>query len=69
MNLPVTITHAGGTAKIMLNQQKGGYDWRLLRTWEFYKGTSGNLLIETFGTECYVIADAVRFVKKSAVHK
>ena len=53
----------------MLNQQKGGYDWRLLGTWEFYKGTSGNLLIETSGTEGYVIADAVRFVKKSDVHK
>jgi len=65
VNIPVTITHAGGTAKIMLNQQKGGYDLRLLDTWEFYKGTSGNLLIETSGTEGYVIADAVRFVKKA----
>ena len=65
-NIPVTISHDGGTEKITLNQQKDGYVWQLLGTWKFPKGTSGNVLFETTGTEGYVIADAVRFVKKDS---
>ncbi len=63
-NVPVTITHEGGTEKIWLNQQQGGYNWKLIGSWRFSKGTAGNVLFETKGTEGYVIADAVRFVKK-----
>ncbi|MDF1753318.1 MAG: FAD-dependent oxidoreductase [Verrucomicrobiales bacterium] len=64
-NVPVTITHATGTESILLNQQKGGFEWQLIGTWEFSKGSAGSVLFETIDTKGYVIADAVRFVRKS----
>ncbi|MGE9268816.1 MAG: FAD-dependent oxidoreductase, partial [Verrucomicrobiales bacterium] len=61
--IPLTITHADGSEKITLNQQEEGRGWQSLGTWNFEKGRSGSLLIETTGTQGYVIADAVRFQK------
>lgn len=61
-NVPYTITHAGGTTNLAVNQSDNGGEWNLVGTYTFNEGTSGNVLISTTGTTGYVIADAIRFV-------
>ena len=45
------------------NEQTQGGVWVLLGTFTFDASTGGNVTIRTTGTNGYVIADAVRFVK------
>ena len=62
-NVPVEIVHADGTAKVVVNQRdKGG--WVKLFTRRFKAGRGSSLTIRNDGTDGYVIADAVRWVKK-----
>lgn len=66
-NANVTITHAGGTAKLAVNQRldpdgiaaAGG--WKELGTWTFNAGSIAAVRIDNLGADGLVIADAVRF--------
>ena len=65
-NAPIDVVHAGGTSTMVQNQQTNGGKWVLLGTFAFAKGTSGGVIVRNDGANGYVIADAVRFVSKSA---
>ena len=60
INVPVSITHAEGTASHTLNQQQNGGQWVLLGDYDFDAGTSGTVTISNTGTNGYVIVDAIR---------
>jgi len=61
-NVPVEFVHAGGTAKVSVSQRdKGG--WVKVFTGKFKAGRDGGVTIRNDGTDCYVIADSVRWVK------
>jgi len=60
-NVPVTITHAGGTANLTVNQTLEAGAWLDLGTFAFNAGTHGTLLLSNTGTGNFVIADAVRW--------
>ncbi|MGB0774826.1 MAG: FAD-dependent oxidoreductase, partial [Akkermansiaceae bacterium] len=62
-NVPVTITHSGGAESLVLNQRLQGQTWVRVGSWDFAAGTTGSFLMETTGTDGYVIADAVAWVK------
>ncbi len=62
-NVPVDIHYSGGTQTVTLNQRIDGSQWNLLGTFEFEAGSDGNVVIRTDGTNGFVIADAVRFVR------
>lgn len=66
-NVPVDITHAGGTTTVTVNQRNNGGTWMLLGTFEFAAGTSGDVLIRNTGANGFVIADAVRFIELEPV--
>jgi hypothetical protein len=61
-NVPVTITHAGGTTVRTVNQRVDGGNWVQVGTWTFTVGTAGNVTLGTTGVNGNVIVDAVRFV-------
>ena len=66
-NANVTITHAGGTAALAVNQRvdpdgaaaPGG--WKELGTWTFNAGSAVAVRIDNVGANGLIIADAVRF--------
>jgi hypothetical protein len=63
--VPITVTHAGGTAApFYANQQQNGGAWNLVGSYTFNAGTGGYVEISNTGTSGYVIADAVKFVKQ-----
>jgi hypothetical protein len=65
-NVPVDITHAGGTTTVYVNQQVSGGQWVQIGAsggYSFNAGTDGYVTIRNGGTTGYVMADAVRFVK------
>jgi len=66
-NLPVDITHAGGTTTVTVNQRNNGGTWMLLGTFQFGAGTGGNVLLRNTGTNGFVIADAVQFIELEPV--
>lgn len=69
-NVPVTIHHASGEAKLSVNQQeKPKLDglFRSLGKFRFEAGTSSRVQIGNQGTEGHVIVDAVRFVPVGAL--
>ncbi|WP_432743536.1 cellulase family glycosylhydrolase [Streptomyces sp. JH002] len=57
---PVSITHAGGTAALTVDQRTGGCDWGLLGTYDFTAG-AGQKLTLSADSPGYTIADAVLF--------
>jgi hypothetical protein len=65
-NVPVVITHAGGTTTRTINQQHEGNDWNMLGTFTFTAGAGHNIKICTkipgggANTNGPVQADAVR---------
>ena len=61
-NVPVTVYHKEGQALHTLNQRTGGGQWHLLGGYPFSSGT-GAVVISSAGTNGYVIADAVLYVK------
>nr|AXR85425.1 xanthan lyase [Paenibacillus nanensis] len=62
-NVPVDVTHSGGTATLNVNQQGNGGVWNLLGTYSFNAGSTGAIKIRTDATNGYVVADAVKLVK------
>jgi hyaluronate lyase len=62
-NVPVDVNGSGGTSTVTVNQQINGSQWVSLGTYAFAAGTAGNVVVRTTGTNGYVVADGVRFVK------
>jgi hypothetical protein len=61
-NAPYTITYAGGTANLSVDQRTDAGTWTLIGTYAFNAGTTGNVLISNTGTTGTVVADAIRLV-------
>ncbi|HEY9248636.1 MAG TPA: cellulase family glycosylhydrolase, partial [Rariglobus sp.] len=62
-NVPIDIVHSGGTSFVEVNQRTNGGQWVSLGVYPFDAGATGSVQIKTTGTNGYVIADAVRFVR------
>ena len=65
-NVPVTIKHADGEAKVTLNETKKPAVQELLQpvgTFRFEKGRAGYVEISNAGTDGYVVIDAVQWVE------
>jgi len=60
-DVPLAVTHAGGTASLSLNQQRDGDGWVLLGTFPFAAGTGGSLTLSNRGATGAVAADAFKF--------
>ena len=60
-NVPVTITHGGGTFSTTVNQRNDGGMWFPLGRFHFEAGTTGKLVIGTTGADGFVIADAAQW--------
>jgi acyl-CoA thioesterase-1 len=58
-NVPVTIHHVGGSTVVTVNQTLNGGIWFKLGDFPLAAGDSNSVVIETTGTNGYVIADAV----------
>jgi hypothetical protein len=66
-NVPVTVTYAGGTATVKVNQRKDppvSETFVSLGTFSFEKGKSGRVVITNEGVDGYVVIDAVVFLPK-----
>jgi hypothetical protein len=66
-NVPVTITHAGGTATVKVNQRKGppvSETFVSVGTFSFERGKTGRVVITNEGVDGHVIIDAVVFLPK-----
>ncbi|MEX2198615.1 MAG: RHS repeat-associated core domain-containing protein [Burkholderiales bacterium] len=59
-----TVTHAGGSTAVSVNQQAGGGAWNLLGTFAFARGTAHKVTL-TDQANGYVVADAIRLVPVS----
>lgn len=62
-NVPIDVVSTSGTSTVTVNMQANGGTWVALGTYNFTAGTAGNVRIHNTGTNGYVIADAVRFLK------
>jgi hypothetical protein len=60
-NAPVSVTHAGGTSNLSVNQQVNNNRWFLLGAFTFNAGTGGYVQIGNTDANGFVVADAVRF--------
>jgi RHS repeat-associated protein len=60
-----TVTHAGGTTAVPVNQQANGGAWNLLGTFTFSPGTAHKVTLTDLANG-YVIADAIRLVPVAA---
>ena len=61
-NAPYAITHASGTANLMVNQSANGGQWNLLGNYAFNSGTSGKaVLTDNAEAGKVVSADAIKF--------
>jgi hypothetical protein len=63
--VPVAIHHADGVTDIQINQTKKGAGWVSLGTYRFEQTNQAEVIISNENTSQYVIADAVRFRKKT----
>jgi hypothetical protein len=66
-NVPVSITHAGGTAKVQVNQRRAppvSETFVSLGTFAFEKGTAARVVVTNEGVDGYVVIDAVQFLPK-----
>ena len=61
-NVPVDVTHDGGTSTVSVDESTNGGRWNLVGTYDFTAGTGG-VTIRTDGTKSHVAADAVRFLR------
>ena len=64
-NVPVTIHHAGGETKVLVNQKlkpKGDAPFHVVGTFEFAAGKEGWVEIANAGTDGHVIVDAVQWL-------
>jgi hypothetical protein len=55
----ITVTHAGGTADVPIDQRSNGGQWYSLGSWSF--NTGGATVVMTVPLTGYVCADAVKF--------
>jgi len=64
-NVPISIVHADGTAKVTWNMQEGSRHGFAMEigAWRFEQGGPNTVTLSTAGTDGKVIADAVGFVK------
>ncbi len=58
-NVPVTVTHTGGSTSQTVNQVVNGGTWFKLGDFNLAAGTTNSVLVETTGTNGFVIADAI----------
>lgn len=63
-NATYTVGYAGGARNVVVNQQSGGQSWRLLGTFSFDTGAHTVRLSAPSGSGGYLIADAVKWVKR-----
>jgi hypothetical protein len=63
-NVPIDLVHSGGTSRVEVNQQANNGQWVSLGVYPFNAGTGGSVQILTAGTNGFVIADAIRFVRQ-----
>ena len=63
-NVPIEIVASTGTTTVTVNMQATGATWVSLGTYAFTAGTAGSVRISNTGTNGFVIADAVRFLKQ-----
>ena len=66
-NVPVAITHAGGTATVKVNQRKAppvAETFVSVGTYAFEKGSAARVVISNEGVDGYVVIDAVVFLPK-----
>jgi hypothetical protein len=64
-NVPVTIHHAGGETKILVNQKlkpQGDGPFHVVGIFEFDAGKDGWAEISNAGTDGHVIVDAVQWL-------
>ena len=66
-NVPYDIVHAGGTNRVLVNQQVNGSRWVFLMETNFTAGTGQGVILRNDGTAGFVIADAVRFTNSASV--
>jgi len=64
-NVPVDVNHMNGAYYASVDQTSGGGQWNSLGAFLFDAGTGGDVRIANDGTNGYVIADAVRFIRRS----
>lgn len=65
-DVPYTITHAGGTTNLSIDQSGSGFTWIYLGTFTFNVGTAGSVVIKNgpmTDAAKLAMADAIRFVK------
>jgi hypothetical protein len=66
-NVPVAVTHGGGTTTIKVDQRKAppvSESFVSVGTFTFEKGKSGRVVITNEGVDGYVVIDAVVFLPK-----
>jgi len=61
-SIPVDIRHAGGTARVYINQQTNGGKWNSLGKWSFNSGTSYSVKLTAQANPTSTCADAVKVV-------
>src|SRR5690606_22405303 len=64
-NVPVVVRHAMGEQRLTVDQTKPGpidQIWLSLGKFPFEQGTAGSVMVETTGTNGYVLADAMQFL-------
>jgi hypothetical protein len=64
-NVPITVHSTTGTTTFTINQQVNGGVWNRLATTPFVLDPQSYIIIETTGTNGFVIADAVRLTPLS----
>ena len=62
-NAPVDLVGSSASNTVFVNQKTNGSQWVLVGSSTFAAGTGGTVRVRTTGTDGYVIADAVKFVK------
>lgn len=62
-NVPVTITYAGGSITLTINQRIHGSQWVQLGTFNFSASSPASVAISNANTNGVVVADAVQFIK------
>lgn len=62
-NVPVDVYSADGIAPVQVNQQENNGEWVLLGSYYCNAGTGHKVVVSNTGTNGFVVADAVRFVK------
>lgn len=66
-NVPVTVTHAGGTSTVKVNQRKAppvSETFVSVGTFSFDKGTAAKVVVTNAGVDGHVVIDAVVFLPK-----